>query len=119
MIMTITTTTRASELTAILEFAKDNGYEGSTAKLEKMLKSFASSGKAREENAACAIKIAELMEPGEFYFNADVRKMPIEFPITSRGQGTVSKVSAIMRAGVAEGIFTSRKIGSATAYELA
>ena len=116
--MAITTTTRASELTAILEFAKDNGYEGSTAKLEKMLKSFASSGETREENAAFAAKIAKLMEPGAFYSNADVRKMPIKFPISGRGQAEAAKVSAIMRVGVAEGLFTSRKIGSATVYEL-
>ena len=117
--MTITTTTRASELTAILEFAKDNGYEGSTAKLEKMLDSMGSSSKTREENLAFAQKVADLMEPGKFYFNADVRKMPIKFPISGRGRIEAAKVSAILRLGVDSGLFTSRKIGSAAVYELA
>ena len=117
--MAITTTTRASELTAILEFAKDNGYEGSTAKLEKMLASMGSSSETREENLAFAQKVADLMEPGEFYSNANVREMPIKFPISGRGRVEAAKVSAILRLGVDSGLFTSRKIGSATVYELA
>lgn len=84
-------TTRYSELVAIIDFAKANGYEGSIEKLQKVLDQWKPKGGTSSENAALAVRILDQMEEEVSYTSKDIAAFA---PDQLR---TVSKVAVVMK----------------------
>lgn len=116
------TETRRDQLTAILAFAKENGYTGSTNKLDKVLEQWGGSGSttaAYAENLEFAEMIKNFMEEGGKYSNADIRESNLKLPIGTNGRVQSAKVTAIMNVGIKEGFFKSEPLGRVLYYSLA
>lgn len=112
------TETRASQLTAILEFAKLNGFEGNTDKLEKVLaqwtaprerKSSNQPSKVALENAAKADEVLALMPEGEAVTNIWVTEH-------INGIMTTNKAAVIMGILVNRGAVVKQKVGKVMTY---
>lgn len=112
------TETRASQLTAILEFAKLNGFEGNTDKLEKVLaqwtaprerKSTGQPSKVALENAAKANEVFAAMPEGEAVTNVWVTEH-------INGIMTTNKAAVIMGILVNQGKVSKQKVGKVMTY---
>lgn len=111
------TETRATQLTALMEFAKLNGFEGNTDKLEKVLEQWTaprerkSTGpsKVALENAAKADEILALMPEGEAVTNLWVTEHVKNVP-------TTNKAAVIMGILVNRGAVTKQKQGKVMTY---
>ena len=68
-------TTRYSELVDLINFAKANGYEGSTEKLHKILDQGKPKNSKNSANIALAIQILNQMEEGIFYTSKDIMNL--------------------------------------------
>lgn len=112
-----TTMTRAQELEALLTFARENGYEGSTVKLSKVYDQWTaprerkSSGpsKVALENRAKAEEIYQLMPIGEAVTNIWVTEHVKNVP-------TTNKAAVIMGILVNEGKVSKQKSGKVMTY---
>ena len=116
------TETRRDQLTAILAFAKENGYTGGTDKLNKVLDQWGNGNTttaAYAENLEFAKAVRDFMKEGEKYSNADIRKSRVKLPISASGKVQSAKVTAIMGVGVKEGFFKSETLGRVLYYSLA
>ena len=116
------TETRRDQLTAILAFAKENGYTGGTDKLNKVLDQWGNSGTTSAtyiDNLKFARMIRDFMDDDGKYTNADIRKSNLKLPIGTNGKVQSAKVTAIMGVGVKEGFFKSETLGRVLYYSLA
>lgn len=113
----IKTATRAQELAAIIAFARENDYNGSTEKLEKVLAQWTaprerkSSGpsKVALENAAKADEVLAIMPEGEAITNVWIMEHV-------NGIMTTSKSTAIMSILVNRGAVSKQKVGKIMTY---
>lgn len=103
-------TTRYSELVAIIDFAKENGYEGSTEKLLKVLDQWKPKGGSNSENAALAVRILDRMEEEVSYTSKDIMALA---PDQLR---TVSKVAVVMKGLIEEGAVLKSYDGKRVQY---
>lgn len=112
------TETRATQLTAILEFAKLNGFEGNTDKLEKVLaqwtaprerKSSNQPSKVALENAVKADEVFAAMPEGEAVTNVWVTEH-------INGIMTTNKAAVIMGILVNQGKVSKQKVGKVMTY---
>jgi hypothetical protein len=105
--------TRADELSAILEFAAANGYDGSTEKLKKVLEQWtAKTGKTSATavaNNELAATVYDLMEEGICYSSKEV--MALDNRIK-----TVSKAAVIMRILIERGEVEKSYNGKSVIY---
>lgn len=105
--------TRADELSALLEFAAANGYDGSTEKLKKVLEQWtAKTGKASPTataNNELAATVRDLMEEGFWYSSKNI--MALDNRIK-----TVSKAAVIMRILIERGEVEKSYNGKAVIY---
>ena len=112
-----TTATRAQELAALLAFARENGYDGPTAKLAKVYEQWTAprerkaSGpsKVAVENAAKAREVYDLMPEGEAVTNVWVTEH-------ASGIMTTNKAAVIMGILVNKGLVTKQKVGKVMTY---
>ena len=116
-----TTPSRHAQLSALLEFAKEMGYNGHTDKLENVLGQWAPAGansQVRAENVKHAKAIWEWMQPDKEYTNEDIRNGVPGLPVTgTRGKVEPSKVNAILNVGIVEGMFTKETKGRVGFYK--
>lgn len=112
------TETRATQLTTILEFAKLNGFEGNTDKLEKVLaqwtaprerKSSNQPSKVALANQAKADEVLALMPEGEAITNVWVTEHVNDVM-------TTNKAAVIMGILVNRGAVTKQKVGKVMTY---
>lgn len=111
------TMTRAQELEALLTFARENGYEGSTVKLSKVYDQWTaprerkSSGpsKVALENRAKAAEVYAAMPEGEAVTNMWVTEHV-------NGIMTTNKAAVIMGILVNEGKVSKQKVGKVMTY---
>ena len=106
---TNSTPSRYAQLTALLEFAQEMGYNGVTDKLTNVAEQWKPKGansETRKANLAIAKAIHEWMEPGKDYTNEDIRNDFNGLPIGPSGKVQPSKVTAILNVGIVEGLFT-------------
>ena len=105
--------TRADELTALLEFAAANGYDGSTEKLKKVLEQWtAKTGKTSATaiaNNELAATVYDLMEEDICYSSKEV--MALDNRIK-----TVSKAAVIMRILIERGEVEKSYNGKSVIY---
>lgn len=117
MTATIKTMTRAQELSAIIEFARENDYNGSTEKLEKVLaqwtapreRKVSGPSKVAIENAAKADEVLSLMPEGEAVTNVWVTEQV-------NGIMTTNKAAVIMGILVNRGAVVKQKVGKVMTY---
>lgn len=107
---TNSTPSRYAQLTALLEFAQEMGYNGYTDKLTNVAEQWKPKGansETRKANLAIAKAIWDWMQPNQSYTNEDIRNGMPGLPVTGTG-GKVqpSKVTAILNVGIVEGLFT-------------
>lgn len=116
------TETRRDQLVNLLAFAKENGYDGNTDKLSKVLEQWGGNGTttaAYAENLEFAKAVRDYMETDKKYSNADIRESRVKLPISASGKVQSAKVTAIMNVGIKEGFFKSRPLGHVLYYSLA
>lgn len=117
--------TRAQELAALMKFAKAHGYEGSTAKLDKVLAQWTAPraksdkpSKAAVENANLAAKVLRAMPEGEAVTGRWIADHVDGFPVGTNGTVSSQKVTAVMRLLVDAGKVSKAKVGKAMTYTL-
>lgn len=102
--------TRYSELVDLIDFAKANGYEGSTKKLQKVLDQWKPKDSKNSANTALAIQILNQMEKDIFYTSKDIMNLA---PDQLR---TVSKVAVIMKGLIEKGYILKSYDGKRVQY---
>lgn len=104
-----TKTTRFTELNDLLAFAKENGYNGSVEKLEKVLDQWKPKNNGNK-NAELAIKVYEKMEVQTSYTSKDI------INLVPNQIKTVSKAAVVMKNLIEEGYVLKAYDGKKVIY---
>lgn len=102
-------TTRFTELNDLLTFAKENGYNGSIEKLEKVLDQWKPKNNGNK-NAGLAIEVYEKMKVQTSYTSKDIMNLvPNQIK-------TVSKAAVVMKNLIEEGYVLKAYDGKKVIY---
>ena len=102
-------TTRFTELNDLLIFAKENGYNGSVEKLEKVLTQWEPKN-GGNKNAGLAMEVYEKMEAHTSYTSKGIMNLvPDQIK-------TVSKAAVVMKGLIDEGIVLKAYDGKKVIY---
>lgn len=102
-------TTRFTELNDLLIFAKENGYNGSVEKLEKVLTQWEPKN-GGNKNAGLAVEVFEKMEAQTGYTSKDIMSLaPDQIK-------TVSKAAVVMKGLIEEGMVLKAYDGKKVIY---
>lgn len=119
------TETRAQQLTALIEFAKSNGYDGNIDKLVKVLEQWTkphsksnTPSKAAVENANLAAAVMQVMPQGEAVTGQWIGEHTPNFPVGSKGFPTPQKITAVMSLLIDAGKVSKVKVGKTMTYTL-
>ena len=104
-----TKSTRFTELNDLLAFAKENGYNGSVEKLEKVLDQWKPKNNGNK-NAELAIEVYEKMEVQTSYTSKDIMNL---VPDKIK---TVSKAAVVMKSLIEEGYILKAYDGKKVIY---